>query len=86
MMLIIRASPLSSCSKNLAKPRYDQKDDQFASTVTRPLNLRIYLVFWRLSTIRHFGTHTLKFLLNPITNETMTNSQNTLKRFGTIFT
>ena len=35
MMLIIRASPLSSCGKNLAKHRYDQKDDQFASTVTR---------------------------------------------------
>ena len=37
MMLIIRASPLSSCGKNVAKPRYDQKDDQFASTVTRLL-------------------------------------------------
>ena len=35
MMLIIRASPLSSCGKNLAKHRYEQKDDQFASTDTR---------------------------------------------------
>ena len=45
MMLIIRASPLSSCGKNLAKPRYDQKDDQFASTVTRLLIFVFTLFF-----------------------------------------
>ena len=36
--------------------------------------------FWCLSSKRHFGTLTLKFLLNPITKETMTNLQNTVKR------
>ena len=45
MMLIIRASPLSSCGKNLAKPRYDQKDDQFASSVTRLLIFVFTLFF-----------------------------------------
>ena len=45
MMLIIRASPLSSCGKNHAKPRYDQKDDQFASTVTRLLIFVFTLFF-----------------------------------------
>ena len=84
MMLIIRASVLSSYGKNVAKPRYDQKDDQFAKYCHTPLNLRIHLVFWCLSSSGHFGTLTLKSLLNPITNETMTNLQNTLKRFGTI--
>ena len=33
---------------------------------------------------RHFRTLTLKLLLNPITKETMTNLQNTVKRRGII--
>ena len=49
-----------------------------------PLNIRIHLVFWWISSKRHFATLTLKFLLNPITKETMTNLQNTVKRRGII--
>ena len=84
MMLFIRASLLNSYGENIAKPRYDQKDDKFAKYCHTPLNLRIYLVFWCFLSNRHFGTLTLKFLFNPITNETMTNLQNTVKRLGII--
>ena len=84
MMLFIRASLLNSYGENIAKPRYDQKDDKFAKYCPTPLNLRIHLVFWCFSSNRHFGTLTLKFLFNPITNETMTNLQNTVKRLGII--
>ena len=84
MMLIIRASLLILYGKNVAKPRYDQKDDQFAKYFHTPLSLRIDLVFCCLSSNRHFKTLTLKFLLNPITKETMTNLQNTVKRRGII--
>ena len=42
-----------------------------------PLNLRIHLLFWCLSSNRHFGTLTLKLLLSPVTKESMTNMQNT---------
>ena len=83
-LLIIRASIWSPYGKNVAKPRQDQKDDQCAKYCHTPLNLRIHLVFWCLSSNRHFGTLTLKFLLNPITKETMTNLQNTVKRLGII--
>ena len=83
-LLIIRASIWSPYGKNVAKPRQDQKDDQCAKYCHTPLNLRIHLVFWCLSSNRHFGTLTLRFLLNPITKETMTNLQNTLKRLGII--
>ena len=78
-LVIIRTSIWRHYGKNLAKPRYDKKDDQFAKYCHTPLNLRIYLVFWCLSLNRHFKTLTLKFLLNPITKETMTNLQNTVK-------
>ena len=64
---IITASIWRPYDKKLAKPCYCQT----------PLTLRFHLVFWCLSSNRHFGTLTLKFLLNPITKETMTNSQNT---------
>ena len=84
MMLIIRASFLNSYGKNIAKPRYDQKKDQCAKYCHAPLNIRIHLVFWWISPKRHFATLTLKFLLNPITKETMTNLQNTVKRRGII--
>ena len=84
MMLFIRASLLSSYGKNIAKPRYDQKKDQCAKYCHAPLNIRIHLVFWWISPKRHFATLTLKFLLNPITKETMTNLQNTVKRRGII--
>ena len=49
------------------------------STLT-PINLRFYLVFSCLLSNPHFGRFTLKFLLNPITKEAMTNLQNTIKR------
>ena len=83
-MLIIRARLLSSYSKNIAKPRYDQKDDKFAKYCHTPLNLCIYVVFWCLLSNRHFKTLTLKFLLNPSTKETMTNLQKTVKFRGII--
>ena len=75
MMLIIRASLLILYGKNVAKPRYDQKDDQFAKYFHTPLSLRIDLVFCCLSSNRHFKTLTLKFLLKLIIKETMTNLQ-----------
>ena len=84
MMLFIRASLLSSYGKNIAKPRYDQKKEQFAMYCHTSLNIRIHLVFWWISSKQHFATLTLKFLLNPITKETMTNLQNTVKRRGII--
>ena len=84
MMFFIRASLLNSYGENIAKPRYDQKDDKFAKYCHTPLNLRIHLVFWCFASNRHFGTLTLKFLLNPITKETMTNLQKTVKRRGII--
>ena len=49
-----------------------------------PLNLRFHLVFWCLLSNRHFGTLTLKFLLNPITKGTVTTIQTIVKRFGII--
>ena len=73
-LLIIRASIWRPYDKNLAKPCYCQT----------PLTLRFHLVFWCLSSNRHFGTLTLKFLLNRITKETITNLQNTVKRLGII--
>ena len=83
-LLIIRASIRRPYGKNLADPRYDQKDDQFAKYCHTPLNLRFHLVFSFLSSNRHFRTLTLKFLLNPITKETMTYLQNTVKRLEII--
>ena len=83
-LLVIRASIWSPFGNNLAEPRQDQKYDQFAKYCYTPLNIRIHLVFWWISSQRHFGTLTLKFLLNPITKETMTNLQNTVKRLGNI--
>ena len=81
-LLIIRASIWRPYGKNLADPRYDQKDDQFAKYCHTLL--RIHLVIWCLLSNRHFQTITWKFLLNPITKETMTNLQNTVKRRGII--
>ena len=43
-LLIIRASSWRPYGKNLADPRYDQKDDQFAKYCHTPLNLRFHLV------------------------------------------
>ena len=80
MMLFIRASLLSSYGKNTAKPGYDPKKKQFAKYCHTPLNIRVHLVFWWISSKRHFGALTLKFFLNPITKETMTNLQNTVTR------
>ena len=82
-LLIIRASIRRPYGKNLADPRYDQKDDQFAKYCHTLL--RIHRVIWCLLSNRHFKTLTLKFLLNGITKETMTNLQNTVKRHGISF-
>ena len=82
--LIIRASIWSSYGKNLAETRSDQKDDQCAKYCHTPLNFCIHLVFWCLSSKGRFGTLTLKFLFNPMTKETMTNLQNTVKRLKII--
>ena len=73
-LLIIGASIWRPYDKNLAKPCYCQT----------PLTLRFHLVFWCLSSNRHFGTLTLKFLLNRITKETINKLQNTVKRLGII--
>ena len=83
-LLIIRASIWRPYGKNLADPRQHQKDDQFAKYSHTSLSLRFHLVFWCLSSNQHFGPATFKFLLNPITKETMTNLQNTVKRRGII--
>ena len=83
-LLIIRASLWSPYGKDVAKPRYDQKDDVIAKYCHKLCNLRIHLVFLCLSSNRYFGTLTLKFLLNPITKQTITNLQNTVKRLGII--
>ena len=83
-LLIMRASIWIPYGKNLAESRYDQKDDQFGMYCHTPLNLRFLLVFWCLSSNQHFGILIRKFLLNPITKETMTNLQNTFKCLGII--
>ena len=54
------------------------------STATRLSMFVFHLVFWCLSSKRHFATLTLKFLLNPNTKETMPNLQNTVKLLGII--
>ena len=82
--LIIQASLWSPYRKNFAEPRYDQKDDHFAKYWHMLLNLRFHLIFWCPLSNRHFGTLFLKFLLNPITKETMTKLQNTVKHLGII--
>ena len=51
-LLIIRASILRPYGKNLADPRYHQKDDQFAK-YSHTL-LRIHRVIWCLLANRHF--------------------------------
>ena len=81
---MIRASIWRPYGKNLADARYDQKDFQFARYCHTPFKLRIHLVFRCVSSNRHFGTLTLKFLLRRITKETMTNLQKTVKRPGII--
>ena len=83
-LLVMRASIWSPYGRNLVDPPLHQKDDQFAKYSHTPLSLRFHLVFWCLSSNPHFGLLTLKFLLNPITREAMTNLQNTVKRLGII--
>ena len=83
-LLIIRASIWSPYDKNLPYPCYDQKGDKFGKYCQTPLSLPFHLVFWCLSSNRHFGTLTLKLLLNAITKEKMTNLQNIVKRLGII--
>ena len=83
-LLIIRPSIWSPYGKNVAQSRQDNKDDQYAKYCHTPRNISIHLDFWCFSSKGHFGTLALKFLLNPITNETITNLQNTVKRLGII--
>ena len=83
-LLIITTSIWRPYGKNLANPRFAQKDFQFPRYCHTPLNLRIHLVFLCLSSNRYFGTLTLKFILNPITKDMMINLQNTVKRLGII--
>ena len=64
MMLIIRASPFSSCGKNLAKHRYDQKDDQFGSSVTRLL-IFVFTNFLVPFIKQTLWNSCLKFLVEP---------------------
>ena len=83
-LLIIRTSIWRTYGKNIAHPRFAQKDFQFARYCYTPLNVCFHLLFWCLSSNRHFETLTLKFLLNAITKDMMTNLQNTVKRLGII--
>ena len=83
-LLIIRTSIWRPYGKNLANPRFAQIDFQLARYCHTPLNVCFHLVFWCLSSKRHFGTLTLKFLLNPITKDMMINLQDTVKRHGII--
>ena len=48
-LLIIRTSIWRPYGKNLADPRFAQKDFQFARYCHTPLNFRIHLAFWCLS-------------------------------------
>ena len=86
-LFIVRVSIWMPYSKNIAEPRYDQKNNQFAKYWHTPLNACFHLVFWCLLSNRYFGTLTLKFLLNDDQFvETMTNLQNTVKRLEIIVT
>ena len=76
-LLLIRTSIWSPSGNNV-------EESQFAKYCYTPLNIRIYVVFWWISSQRYFGTFTLKFLLSPITKGTITNLQNTVKRLGMI--
>ena len=76
-LLIIKASIWSPYGKNLAEPRYEKKNEQFAKYCHTPLNLRFYLIFWCFSSYLHFGAFTVTCSLNPITAQNMGNLQNT---------
>ena len=65
-LLFIRTSIWRTNGKNLADSRFAQKDFQFARYCHTPLNLRIQLVFWCLSSNRRFGTLTFKFYWTPL--------------------
>ena len=65
-------------------PVVTKKMSILQSTVTRLVIFVFICFFLCLSSIRYFRTLTLKFLLNLITKETMTNLQSTFKRLGII--
>ena len=81
MMLIIRASLLSSYGKNVAKPLYERKDALFGKTFYTSLNLRVDLVFWCFPSYSHFGAFTVKFSLNLFTAQKIANLQTTVSHF-----
>ena len=80
MMLIIRASLLSSYGKNVAKLHYEPKYPQFAKIFYTSLNVRVDLVFQCFSSQSHFRAVTVKILLNPITAHKTANLQNNVGR------
>ena len=57
-----------------------QKMAVLQNSVTRLLNHRFYLVIWCLSSETHFGAVSVKFLLNRIAAQKMTNLQNNVRR------
>ena len=58
-LLIIRASIWRPYGKNLADPRYDQNDGQFAKYCQTLRNPRFQEVFCCWSSVRHFGALTV---------------------------
>ena len=72
-MLIIRATLLSSYSKNVAKLRYEPKDEQFVIHC-------FPVVYIGVSCKKHFGVLTLKFVLNQITTHKMASFQTIVTR------
>ena len=63
----------------VTKPHYDAKDGRFAKFCHTPLNCRFLLVIKRFSFGRPFRAVSVKFSLNRITAQNMTNLQNTVK-------
>ena len=64
----------------VTKPHYDAKDGRFEEFCHTSLNYRFHLVILHFSLKRPFGAVSVKFSLNRITAQTMTNLQNTVKR------
>ena len=65
MMLIIRASVLSSYGENVAKPRYQPKDSQFAKKSLHVFESSFWPCFFVLSIIVTFWSFYGKVLAEP---------------------
>ena len=65
MMLIIRASRLSSYGKNVAKPRYEAKDSQFGKKILQVSESSIWPFFLVLSIIVTFWSFYGEVLAEP---------------------